>query len=71
MKAVLFKGDSNRKFNRKENKGLKNLKKLTRSMKEVLSRKGYNPDEYGLVRGTNDVFVVQHRETGKQLFIEF
>lgn len=49
---------------------MKNLKKLTRSMKEIMSKKGYNPDEYGLVRGTNDVFIVQHRETGKQVYFE-
>lgn len=49
---------------------MKNLKKLTRSMKEIMSKKGYNPDDYGLVRGTNDVFIVQHRETGKQVYFE-
>lgn len=49
---------------------MKNLKKLTRSMKEILTKEGLNPEEWGLVKGTNDVFIVQHRETGKQKYFE-
>ena len=39
-------------------------------MKEVLSKKNLNPNEWGLVRGTNDVFLVQHRKTGEQKYFE-
>lgn len=49
---------------------MKNLKKLTRTMKEVLSKNGLVPEQWGLVRGTNDVFIVQHRKTGEQKYFE-
>lgn len=49
---------------------MKNLKKLTRIMKEVLTKNGLNPNDYGLVKGTNDVFVVQHKVTGEQKYFE-
>ena len=39
-------------------------------MKEILSKHNLNPDEYGLVKGTNDVFVVQHKTTGEQKYFE-
>ena len=46
------------------------LKKLTREQKNLLSKKGYNPEDYLFVTKTENSLIVQHRETGKQLVFE-
>ena len=39
-------------------------------MKEILSKKGLNPDDWGLVRGTNDVIQIMHRKTGEIKYLD-
>jgi len=49
---------------------MKNLKKLTRTMKELVRKEGLDPKHYGLVWGSNDVFKIQHKETGEIKYIQ-
>lgn len=49
---------------------MKNLKKLTRTMKEIIAKYGLNPSEWGLVWGSNDVIKIQHRTTGEIKYLD-
>ena len=49
---------------------MKNLKKLTRTMKAIVMKNGLNPSEWGLVWGSNDVIKIQHRTTGEIRYLD-
>lgn len=49
---------------------MKNLKKLTRTMKEIVSKYGLNPADWGLLWGSNDVIKIQNRKTGEIKYLD-
>lgn len=46
------------------------VKKLTRDQKIALSKLGLNPDNFRLIRQSEDGLLLLNRETGKPEFIE-
>ena len=50
---------------------MKNLKKLTRTMKEIIQKNGFKPSEWGLVWGGKDGFKIKNRTTGEEVYLEY
>ena len=50
---------------------MKNLKRLTRTMKEIVARHGLEPDEWGLVFCDKNGFRIHHRKTDETKYFEF
>lgn len=43
---------------------MKQLKKLTREMKVIISESRYKPENWGLVKKTDNKFTIRHKITG-------
>lgn len=50
---------------------MKRYKNPTRSQKMIISKYGYDPMEYGVVKETADSLKIIHKETGKMAELRF